>query len=96
MNKKDYIWQVLEKLSTYRPIARWLKVLLKEDKLSDDQINWLLSVFEHAISEASDKIEKEKLQKWIDVIKKIRSLEEDKTKQDVKDIQELDKMLENI
>ncbi len=96
MNKKDYIWNVLEKLSTYRPIARWLEVLLKEDKLTDSQISWLLAVFDHAIKEATDRKQKDKLQKGIDAIKKLQSLEEDQDKQDAKDIQELDKMLENI
>jgi hypothetical protein len=96
MNKKDYISKILDKLYIYWPLARWLKVLLNEDKLNDDQIAWLLSVFEHAIKETWDKIEKEKLQKWIDLIKKLKSLEEDWSKQDSKDVQELDKILENI
>lgn len=96
MNKKDYIGQILEKLSTYRPMARWLKVLLKEDKLTDDQISWLLAIFDHAIKEATETKQKDKLQKGIDAIKKLQSLEEDQTKQDTKDIQELDKMLKNI
>lgn len=96
MNKKDYIGQVLDKLWVYWPIARWLKVLLKQDKLDEAQISWLISIFEHAISEASDKTQKEKLQKWVDAIKKLQSLEEEQTKQDAKDIEELDKILENI
>jgi len=96
MTKKEYIFKVLDKLSEYRPIARWLKVLLNQDRLDDKQISWLLTIFENTIKEVSDKTKKDKLQKSMDAIKKFQSLEKEQEKKDAKDIQELDKMLENI
>lgn len=96
MNQKEYIIKILDKLSAYRPIAKWLKVLLNQDKLDDEQVKWLLVIFEHSIKEVSDKTQKEKLQTSINAIKKMQLLESGQSKQDQKDIQDLDKNLENI
>lgn len=93
MDKRDCISLVLDKLSAYRPMAKWLKVLLNQDKLDDKTIQGLIAVFEQSIKEATDKKQKDKLQSSLDIIKKIHSQEDQDRLEIDKD---LDQMLKNI
>ena len=93
MISKEYILKILNKLESYRPMAKGLKVLLDQDKLDEKTIQGLIAVFEQSIKEATDKKQKDKLQNSLDIIKKIQASEKEENE---KENQNLDQLLDNI
>lgn len=93
MISKEYILKILNKLESYRPMTKGLKVLLDQDKLDEKTIQGLIAVFEQSIKEATDKKQAQKLQNSLDIIKKIQASEKEENE---KENQNLDQMLDNI
>jgi len=96
MDKKEYLQKILTQLEPIRDLAKWLKILVDEWNLGDDILDILINAVQWAIDTAKSELDKQKLQKWLDALNKMKEMEEESKMQDEKDLEELDKMLENI
>ena len=96
MDKKEYLQKILTQLEPIRDLAKWLKILVDEWNLGDDILEILINAVQWAINTAKSELDKQKLQKWLDALNKMKEMEEESKMQDEKDLEELDKMLENI
>ncbi len=96
MNKKEYILKLLNALEGKRILARGLKILVEWNVLNDETIDSLVTTFSKAINEAQDEETKEKLNKWKEYLAKLKAIERDQHQKDAKEIEELDKILENF
>ena len=96
MDKKEYLQKILTQLEPIRDLAKWLKILVEEWNLWDDVLDVLINAVQWAINTAKSEFDKQKLQKWLDALNKMKEMEEESKMQDEKDLEELDEMLENI
>ena len=96
MAKKEYLLKVLTQLEPIRNLAKWLKVLVEQWKFDENILDILIEAVQWAVDTAKSDLAKQKLQKWLDVMKKMKEIEEKSKIQDKKDLEELDQMLENI
>lgn len=96
MDKKEYLQKILTQLEPIRDLAKWLKILVDEWNLGDDILDILINAIQWAINTAKSELDKQKLQKWLDALNKMKEMEEESKMQDEKDLEELDEMLENI
>jgi len=96
MDKKEYLQKILVQLEPIRDLAKWLELLVEEWNLWDDVLDVLINAVQWAVSTAKSEFDKKKLQKWLDALQKMKQMEEESKMQDEKDLEELDKMLENI
>ena len=96
MDKKTYLIKILEQLEPIRDLAKWLKILVEQWNLDDNMLDVLINAVEWAVNTAKSDLAREKLQKWLDAMKKMKQMEEESRMQDEKDLEELDRMLENI
>ena len=96
MDKKEYLQKILTQLEPIRDLAKWLNILVEEWNLWDDVLDVLINAVQWAINTAKSEFDKQKLQKWLDALNKMKEMEEESKMQDEKDLEELDEMLENI
>jgi len=96
MTKKEYLLKILGQLEPIRDLAKWLELLIEQWNLWDDTLDVLINAVQWAVSTAKSELDKKKLQKWLDALQKMKQMEEESKMQDEKDLEELDKMLENI
>lgn len=96
MDKKQYLSQILTQLEPIRELAKGLKILVEEWNLWDDILDVLIEAVQWAVNTAKSELDKQKLQKWLDALNKMKEMEEESRMQDEKDLEELDKMLANI
>lgn len=96
MDKKEYLQKILTQLEPIRELAKWLKILVEEWNLGDDVLDILINAVQWAVNNAKSELDKEKLQKWLDALNKMKEMGEESKMQDEKDLEELDKMLANI
>lgn len=96
MDKKEYLQKILTQLEPIRDLAPGLKILVYEWNLGDDILDILINAVQWAINTAKSELDKQKLQKWLDALNKMKEMEEESKMQDEKDLEELDEMLENI
>lgn len=96
MDKKEYLLKILEQLESVWNLAPGLKILVEQWNLSDDIIGTLIEAIQWAIHTTKSSIAKEKLQKGLDALEKMRELEKQSISEDEKDLAELDKILDNF
>lgn len=96
MSKKEYILKLLETLIDIREPAKGLKLLVENNEMDEATIEKLYNAFKASVKEVVQGVEKEKLEKGILFLEKLKTLEADGKKQDEKDLEELDQMLENM
>ena len=96
MDKREYLLKVLSYLVPVWGLAKWLKILVERWNFDDSMLNVLMDAVEWAISTAKSDFDKEKLQKWLDAMKKMRELEEKSLVEDEKDLADLDLVLDDI
>lgn len=96
MDKKEYLQKILTQLEPIRDLAKWLRILVEQWDLWDDILDVLINAVQWAVSTAKSEMDKQKLQKWLDALNKMKEMEEESKMQDEKDLEELDKMLANI
>ena len=96
MSKKEYLQKILTQLEPIRDLAKWLKILVELWNLGDDILDILINAVQWAVSTAKSDLDKQKLQKWLDALQKMKQMEEESRMQDEKDLAELDRILENI
>lgn len=96
MDKKQYLIKVLTQLEPIRNLAEWLKILVEQWNLWDKTIDALIEAIQWAISISESELDKEKLQKWLEALQKMKDMEEESKMQDEKDLEELDKIINNF
>lgn len=92
--KKQLLIKVLKKLQPQRDMAEGFLALLESEYLTDEIVNKLIGALQDAMDQVSKENEKEKLNKGLKLMKKIKNQEdqEDKKMTD----EDLDKLLENL
>ena len=96
MDKREYLLKILSYLEPVWGLAKWLKILVERWNFDDSMLNILIDAVEWAISTAKSDFDKEKLQKWLDAMRKMRELEEKCLVEDERDLADLDLMLDDI
>ncbi len=96
MDKKEYLLKVLNQLEPIRDLAKWLKILVDEWNLWDDVLDILIEAVQWAVSTVKSDLDKEKLQRWLEALQKMKEMEDKSRIEDEKDLEDLDNMLENI
>ena len=96
MTQKDYLIKILEQLEPVWSLARWLKILVNGWHLDNNLIDTLIEAIQWAVHTAKTDLDKQKLQKWLDALQRMRQMEAEARKREEQDLEELDKMLEEI
>ena len=96
MNKKEYLLKILTQLEPVRDLAKWLEILVEEWNLWDNILDILINAVQWAIDTARTDLDKQKLQKWLDVMEKMKHIETESKSQDEKDLWELDRMINDF
>lgn len=96
MDKKEFLIRILVQLEPVRNLAKWLEILVQEWNLGDDILDILINAVQWAVNSAQSELAKNKLQKWLDALQKMKEMEEKSRLEDEKDLVELERMLENI
>ena len=61
-----------------------------------DILDILLDAVQWAVSTAKSELDKQKLQKWLDALQKMKEMEAESKMQDEKDLAELDKLIDSF
>ena len=96
MDKKEYLLKILTQLESIRDLANWLKTLVNEWNLWDDVLDVLINSVQWAVSTAKSELDKQRLQKWLDALQKMKQMEEESKTQDEKDLKELDDLIDSF
>jgi len=96
MNKKEYILTLLDALLDTRPLARGIRVLVSKDLLDDEAMNGLVDIFQDAIKNMTNTVQKQKMEKSVQILEKIKIAEKTAWEKKVEELAGLDKMIEEI
>ena len=96
MDKKEYLLKILEQLEPIWNLAPWLKVLVEQWNLNDSILNVLIDAVKWAIHTTKSELAKEKLEKWLNALEKMKQIEQQSIQQDEKDLEELDNILDTF
>ena len=96
MDKKEYLQKILTQLEPIRDLAKWLKILVDEWNLGDDILDILINAVQWAINTTKSELDKQKLQKWLEAMQKMKQMEEESKMQDEKDLEELDNLIDSF
>jgi len=96
MDKKEYLQKILTQLEPIRNLAKWLNLLVEQWNLWDDVLDVLINAVQWAVNTTKSTFDKKKLQKWLDALQKMKQMEEKSIVQDEKDLEELDKLIDNF
>ena len=94
METKEYLIKVLDKLKETWPLAKWLKKVIINWWLDNENLmNLLIDALWVSIHNVKGDVDKEKLKKSLTVLQKMKNLEEEER---ARDVEELDKLIEQI
>lgn len=96
MDKKEYLLKILTQLEPIWNLAKWLKILVEQWHLDDNLLDIITQAVEGAVHTVKDELAKKKLQRWLDILQRLRQREAESRAQDEKELAELDKMIEEI
>ena len=96
MNKKEYLQKILTQLEPIRDLAAGLKILVDEWNLWDDVLDILINAVQWAVNTAKTDLDKQKLQKWLNAMEKMKQIENESKSQDERDLSELDRMIDDF
>ena len=96
MNKKEYLQKILTQLEPIRDLATGLKILVNEWNLWEDVLDILINAVQWAVNTAKTDLARQKLQKWLDAMEKMKQIENESKSQDEKDLSELDRMINDF
>lgn len=96
MDKKEYLLKILIQLEPIRDLAKWMRILVEQWNLWDDVLDVLINALQWAVNTAKWEIDREKLQKWLDALQKMKEMEEKSRMQDQDDLEELDKLIDSF
>ena len=96
MDKKEYLQKILTQLEPIRDLAAGLKILVEEGNLGDDILDVLINAVQWAVNTAKTDLARQKLQKWLDVMEKMKQIGTESKTQDERDLWELDRMINDF
>lgn len=96
MSKKEYILKLLDKFMNVREPAKGIKLLVESNTIDDLTINQLYNTFSKAVKNIVERWNKEKLERGMVFLEKLKSMEAKAGKEDAQDLKELDSMLQDI
>lgn len=96
MDKKEYLLKVLTQLEPIWNLAKWLKILVEQWHLDDNLLDVITQAVEWAVHTTKDELAKQKLQKWLNALQRMKQLEAESRAKDEQDLAELDRMIEEI
>ena len=89
MDKKQLIITILTKLKPYRNLAEGLLALVESQYIDDKTIDWLIHIFASSIKEIKNTGDKEKLEKGLALVKKLKKQEDTEQLQDEESVDNL-------
>jgi len=97
MTKKDYILKLLDAISPASlVIAGDLKVLIEANQISDELLDSLILIFWNALKNTDNAIEKDKIEKWINILTSLKNKENQSMITDQTDIENLENLINQI
>jgi len=97
MTKKDYLLKLLSALSVdIFPAKDDLVYLIQQDKFDDTFLDTLFDMFSSYVKSVNDWVIKQQLEKSIQFVQKLKSIEAEDKIHDQKNIDELDTMLSTM
>ena len=96
MDKKEYLQKILTQLEPIRDLAKWLRILVEEWNLWDNVLDVIINAVQWAVNTAKTDLSKQKLQKGLDAMEKMKQMEMESKTQDEKDLCELDRMINDF
>ena len=93
MSKKEFLVKVLERIGDSWKLGNALLILLKNDELNDEQISKLVSIMEDSLKSVEDEQDRERIRKWIQLLK---DREQNDQKNMEKDLQAIENLLDDI
>lgn len=96
MQKKEYLLKILTQLEPVRELAPGLKTVIEQWDLWDEVLDTIMDAVESWIQSAKSEIAKEKMEKWLGALQKMKQIEQESKLQDEKELAELDKLLDSF
>lgn len=96
MTKQEYLLKILDQLEPIWELATGLKVVVEQGGLWDDVLDTLIWAVESWIHAARSEVAKEKMKKWLDALQRMKQIEKQSAMQDEKELEELDKLIEDF
>lgn len=96
MDKKSYLLKVLTQLEPIWSLSKWLGFLVEEWNLDNNITDVLIEAIQWSIHNTKSIVDKEKLQKWLMALQKMKELEEKSIIEDENDLAALENLLDNI
>ena len=96
MDKKEYLQKILVQLEPIWGLAKWLNYLVQEWKFWDEVLDVLINAVQWAISTAKYEKDKNKMQKSLDALNKLKQMEVDNKMENEKDLNELENMIDAL
>lgn len=96
MQKKEYLLKILTQLEPVWELATWLKIVVEEWDLWDDMLDTLIEAVGSWIHEANSEIAKQKMEKWLNALEKMRQLEQECLLEDENELSHLDELINNF
>ncbi len=82
--KRELILAVLESLFWYWDLAEWIHALVSSQFVTHELLDSLTQILSDAIESVKDEEVKNKMQKWLEMIAKIREIEAQERAEDLK------------
>ena len=83
MDKKAMLIKILDQLEPVRELAKGLKILVQEGNLWEKELDLLIEAVGWAVHFAKNEQAKQKLQKGMDVLQKIKDMEEKEEQEEI-------------
>lgn len=96
MDKREYLQKILTQLEPIRDLAKWLRILVEEGNLWDDVLDVIINAVQWAVNTAKTDLARNKLQKGLDAMEKMKQMEMESKTQDERDLAELDRMINDF
>ncbi len=87
---------MLDALKDINPITKDMKTIVEADAASDEMIETLIAMLKDIRETITDSIQQQKIDKGIDVLEKIKKLEEAEHIKDEADIAALEQIINNL
>lgn len=87
---------MLDALKDINPITKDMKTIVEADAASDEMIETLIAMLKDIRETIMDSIQQQKIDKGIDVLEKIKKLEEAEHIKDEADIAALEQIINNL
>ncbi len=96
MDKKEVIISVLEKIQNYWENAEKLKEYISNNDIDENTLDIIILAIKSAIKDTKNEIAKNKLNKWLNIVESLKLKEAEERSREEKDLEDMEKMINNI